>query len=171
MTPEPRLPTSLKVVAGLFILSGTWDCIQMLLAPLSGRLWINTGVIALFIGWGLLRLKPVWRTWAMIMTWLGMIGMVAAVPFILNYGGPLHFNVFGQKYDPLPRSTMVALFVALCVAYFALGAWQLWVLTRPPIAALFRRPAPEQPPRPDDPPAPESGATLWAAPTSNGVEG
>ena len=171
MTPEPRLPLSLKVVAGLFILGGLAACIEMLLAPLSGRLSINTGVIALFIGWGLLRLKPVWRTWTLVVSGLCMIAMALAVLFILNFGGPLDFTVFGWKYGSLPRSTMVALFVALCVAYFALGAWQLWVLTRPPIAALFRRPAPEQPPRPDDPPAPESGATLWAAPTSNGVEG
>jgi hypothetical protein len=69
---EP-LPLSLKIVAILFILMGVSDAITILGSLMQNHIDVRFGVLGIFIGPGLLRLKAGWRTCALVFTWLSLI--------------------------------------------------------------------------------------------------
>ena len=71
MEVSARIPVSLKAVAYLFILSGVAALIDIITAAAEGWLQMNFGVLGLFIGWGLFRLDPYWRTVALVWCVLG----------------------------------------------------------------------------------------------------
>ena len=59
--PSQQIPTSLKVVAALFILSGVSSVIDIFVSMAYGNINFNFGVLGLFIGFGLLRAQPLHR--------------------------------------------------------------------------------------------------------------
>ena len=137
MDDAPQIPTALKIVAGLFILSGVWAILTILGAMLQGRIYINLGVIGLFVGLGLLGLRPGWRTCALVLLWIAMV----AAPFVgllmLFRRDPIDVVVFGRKVGQAPGP--FGLFIPTVI--FLLAFWQYRVLTRPDIRALFGIPA------------------------------
>lgn len=130
------IPTSLKVVATLFILSGISAVIEIIVSLLHGQLSLNFGVLGLWVGAGLLRLSPTSRTWALIFTWMALIITPIGGLIFLN-SATLDFTLFGQKVGHIPK--VVGL--AAAVVFFIVSVWQYQVLTRPDVRALFRRPA------------------------------
>jgi len=131
---SPSIPVSLKVVAWIFIIGGVLACIEIVVALLHEHININFGVLGLFIGPGLLKLRRGWRTCALVYLVIALI----AIPIItlLSLGAPasgFHISVFGQ---PLSRAPM-ELVLVIAIGAFLLGVWALWVLTRPEIRALF----------------------------------
>jgi hypothetical protein len=101
---------------------------------MSEHININFGVLGLFIGPGLLKLRRGWRTCALVYLVIALI----AIPIItaLSLGAPgsgFRICVFGR---PLSRAPM-ELVLVIAVGAFVLGVWALWVLTRPEIRALF----------------------------------
>ena len=136
MDDAPRIPTALKVVAALFILSGFWAILEILGALLQGHIYINLGVIGVFVGLGLLALRPGWRTCALVLLWIAMI----AAPFLgllmLFRRDPIDVVVFGRKVGDAPGP--FGLFISTVI--FLLAFWQYRVLTRPDIRALFGLP-------------------------------
>src|SRR5882724_12731902 len=90
-----RIPVALKVVAWIFILSGIWAAFDVLTALANGNLSINFGVLSFFIGLGLLRLSPVWRTWALIFTWFELICLPLAALLLLSGSGASTGKVLG----------------------------------------------------------------------------
>ena len=134
VSESPSIPVSLKVVAWFFIVGGVLACIEIVVALMSGHININFGILGLFIGPGLLKLRRGWRTCALVYLVVALI----AIPIItvLSLGAPasgFHISVFGQ---PLSRAPM-ELVLVIATGAFLLSVWVLWVLTRPQIRALF----------------------------------
>lgn len=142
MLKQP-VPTSLVIVAALFILGGLSAVVEMIAALARGGIFLNFGVLGLFIGFGLLRLSRGWRTCGLVFTWLGLIFMPIAGLLVLTSSGPVNFTMFGQSMGRLPPIVGL-LFVALI---FAVLVWQYRVLTRPDIRFLFKLPGALPPPR------------------------
>jgi hypothetical protein len=116
------------------VLSGLSAVIEIIISYAHDHLSINPGILGLFIGPGLLRLRRGWRTLALVFLWLAMIsapllaGLLLAVP-----GPPAQFKLFGQTVGNFP----VPLAVGFVAGAFLLSFWQYRVLTRPDVRALF----------------------------------
>jgi hypothetical protein len=131
---RPKPPTSLVVVAVLFILGGASAVFEAIIALLHGSVDLNFGVLGLFIGPGLLRFSRGWRTCALVFTWLGLLGLpIIAVMFLIS-SLPLDITVVGQKVGNL--SKFIGVFAGVTI--FALTVWQYRVLTRPDVRRLFK---------------------------------
>ena len=133
MEQRQPTPTALKVVAVLFILGGLSSAIDVLIRLTQGSLFLNFGVLGLFIGPGLLRYSRGWRTCALVFLWLGMVGFPLAAVLVLATDQPLRYTVFGQQMGEAPKGAGVA----VAALGFALALWQYWVLTRPRVRQLF----------------------------------
>lgn len=133
MEEQPKIPTSLRIVAVLFILGGACAVLEILISLANRRISFNFGVLGLFIGPGLLALRPGWRTCALVFTWLSLIFLPIFCLIALGYRGPVDFIVFGQKMGYVPKE-LAFLFAA---ALFLYSVWQYRVLTRPAVRKLF----------------------------------
>ena len=133
MNDNRPIPASLKAVAILFILGGILAVIEVLVALAHGGINVNFGVLGLFIGPGLLGLRPGWRTCALVFLWIAMIGIPIFLALMLVYAGHLEVSVFGQKFG----HTSKGLGVVFAFVSFSLALWQYRVLTRPDIRRLF----------------------------------
>jgi hypothetical protein len=133
MEQQQPAPLSLKVVAGLFFLFGLGSAVEVLIRLAQGSIYLNIGVLGLFIGAGLLRYDRGWRTCALVFLWLGMIGFPLAAVLLLATPLPLSFTLFGQQMGEAPKGAGVA----VAALGFALALWQYWVLTRPRVRRLF----------------------------------
>ena len=120
MDNNVKIPLSLKVVAILFILAGISAVIEIVAALAHGRISINFGVLCLFVGPGLVALKRGWRTCALVLVWIGMIGIPVITMLMFGRSGPLDLKVFGQKVGHI--SLWPALVIA--VVLFLLTLWQ-----------------------------------------------
>lgn len=128
-----KAPTSLKIVAVLFIIGGVLAVIEILAALARGGININFGVLGLFIGPGLLRFSRGWRTCGLVFLWIGLVGL--PIIFLIGLTGsvPAHFTVFGIKMARIP-SWWVSVGV---IPFFVLVLWQYRVLTRPDVRRHF----------------------------------
>lgn len=127
------LPLALRVVAFLFILGGISAVMEVITSIINNRLNINFGVLGIFIGLGLFRLRQGWRTCALVFTWMSLI-MCPIIGFVfLGHSGPLDFTIFGQKAGYAPKEFGVVMIVVLFVYTF----WQYRVLTRRDVRLLF----------------------------------
>jgi hypothetical protein len=126
-------PTSLKIVAVLFLLGGLSSAVDVLIRLTQGSLFLNLGVLGLFIGVGLLRFSRGWRTCALVFLWLTMIGCPLVGVVMLVSDQPLEYTMFGQKMGEAPKAAGVAILAVV----FVLAIWQYWVLTRPSVRRLF----------------------------------
>ena len=127
-----EIPLSLKVVAVLFIISGIFSVIDIVVALMDDRININFGVLGLFVGPGLLRLRRGWRTCGLVFLWIGFI--VAPIVFVIGLSGKqADLALFGQKISQIPGwwGSVVA------IPCFLLILWMYCVLTRPDIRRLF----------------------------------
>jgi cytochrome c oxidase subunit IV len=134
------IPTSLRVVALLFILVGVSSLIDVIGSLFQGTLKIHFGVLALFIGPGLLRLSQGWRTCALVFLWIAMIGAPIIAILLMTASGPLDFKLFGQRVGHGSKE----LGILLAGLMFVLAVWQARVLTRPDVRRLFGVPGAEQ---------------------------
>ena len=123
----------LKAVAIFFIMGGIAAAIEVLVSLMHSHINVNLGVLAIFIGTGLLKLRPGWRTCALVFLWIAMIGIPIFVILMLFHSGPLDFRVFGQKVG---YTSKVFGFV-IAIVMFILAFWQYHVLTRPDVRKLF----------------------------------
>jgi hypothetical protein len=131
---EPsRLPTSLRIVAFLFILHGMLSIIEVVVSLANSRISLNFGVLGVFIGPGLLRLSQGWRTCALVWLWFGMIAVPLILLFMLSRNEPINFVVFGQKSGRISRE----LAVLFAIGMLATTIWEYRVLTKPNIRKLF----------------------------------
>jgi hypothetical protein len=130
--PKP-IPTSLKVVAALFLLGGICSVIEVLVSLLHSHISINFGVLGLFIGPGLLRLSRGWRTCALVFLWIAMIVIPIVAVIFMIASGPAEFTLFGQNVGQAPKG----LGVVIAALAFGLAVWQYRVLTRPDVRRLF----------------------------------
>ena len=129
-----QLPIALKIVAVLFIFGGIMDVLEMAVSLTRGQFIIKFGFLGLFIGNGLLALRPGWRTFALVTLWLSMIGIPIAVVFMFFYSGSLDLSFLGQKIGYVSKELRLAIAVLL----FVLSAWEYRVLTSFDIRKLFQ---------------------------------
>jgi len=125
-------PTSLRVVAGLFIFSGICTAVEIAVSLTRGHINLNLGILCIWIGFGLLRHNRTWRTWALVFLWFGMIALPAFSLMALSRS-MLDFKLFGVPVGEVPS----ALAVFFVVPLFMLTVWEYRVLTRPGIKSLF----------------------------------
>jgi len=133
MNEDKRIPASLKVVAGLFILGGVCAAIEVVVSLMHGHVSINLGILGIFIGPGLLRLSRGWRTCALVFLWIALIGIPIIAILMTGHSGPLNLKVFGQTVGHAPK----ALGLMIAVASFLLALWQYRVLTKLQVRQLF----------------------------------
>ena len=133
MDSDQPPPTSLKIVAVLFIFGGVCAAIDVVASLMHSHISINFGVLGLFIGPGLLRFSRGWRTCALVFLWIGLIGVPIIALLFLAHQGPLDFRVFGQKVGHASKG----LGLAAAGLAFVLALWQYRVLTRSDIRERF----------------------------------
>ncbi len=126
----------IRIIAALFILSGlgaVWTTISHLF---SGSLTLGSGILNLFVGIGLLRYRPFWRKFAMVMLALGLVltPMLAAF-MIISSSTP--FMWFDTPLTGTPRHAAV---IAGTAFVMLLAGTQLWVLRRRDVKAMFEPP-------------------------------
>src|SRR5688572_18864123 len=114
------IPTSLKVVAFLFSLGGIFALIEVIVSLAHGNVNLNFGVLGLFIGPGLLRFSRGWRTCALVLLWIAMIGIPIVAILFMSASGPIDFKVFGQKVGHVSKE----LSVVFAAVMFVFAAWQ-----------------------------------------------
>jgi len=125
-------PTSLRIVAGLFVFSGIFAAIDIIVGLFNSHLNLNFSVLCLWIGPGLLRHNRTWRTWALVSIWIALISLPLFCLIALGRGG-IHFKLFGVPVGESPASVAISVAVVL----FLVTVWQYRVLTRPEIRQLF----------------------------------
>jgi hypothetical protein len=130
-TPGP-LPLALRMVALLFLFQGICSVITIVVCALNNRLQLDFGFLGIFIYFGLLRLSSGWRTCALVLTWIGLL--LIPIVMILSLGAPhANINFFGITGPEIPP---FCVFLA-SFFWFGLALWQLKVLNRPDVTALF----------------------------------
>ena len=127
------IPTSLIVVAWLFIIGGTHSLIEMLYSLTTNHININFSVINIFAGIGLLKLRSGWRTYSLVVTWLVLIISPLALLWLLAKASPLDLHLFGQKVDSISTSSVLIFYSII----YAIEIWKYRVLIRPDIKELF----------------------------------
>src|SRR2546421_2480719 len=123
----PRLPASLIAVAWIFIAFGVLSAIDIIWSALDRRLSLNIGVFDLFIGLGLLRLKPWARTWALVFLWFELVIFALLCVLVLVARGNLYYTVNGVR-TTITSWKGLAVALVVCLAFFGLALWQLIVL-------------------------------------------
>ena len=126
----------IRIIAALFILSGlgaVWTTISHLFA---GSLTFGTGVLNLFVGIGLLRYRPFWRKFALVMLALGLVlaPILVAATIILSSTPLMWFDT------PFTGSPRQAAAIAGTAFVMLLAGTQLWVLRRRDVKAMFEAP-------------------------------
>ena len=133
MNTQKQAPLALKIVAALFIISGVFAALEVLVSLTHGRIELRLGVVGIFIGLGLLHFRRGWRTCALLFTWI-VLGFIPFFVFLALAGErSLHFELFGQQVGE--TSPNLALLVAAVV--FAITLWQYRILTRQDVVELF----------------------------------
>jgi hypothetical protein len=130
-----KRPLPLSIVAWLFIIAGVfsvWD--------LASQLWygwfsLNTGVLFIFLGRGLLRLRPAAHTWALVVVVLGwvLLAVVIIACGIFDSG----VVRFGDTVVTGWQRQLTLL--GIVTIYGALLAWVTRILLRDEIEDMFRR--------------------------------
>ena len=129
---QQTAPVELRVVAWLFVFTGVCAVIEMVSAVADARLSLNFGVLGFWIGRGLLRYEPRWRTWALVFGWIGIGALVLGTALVAWTDAPVQYRI-GPWSGRAPD--WYWFLIAPPVAVVA--GWPLWVLTRPEIRARF----------------------------------
>jgi hypothetical protein len=131
--PSKEIPWALKTMAVLFILGGIWAAIEVLVALTHSRISLNFGVLGIFVGIGLLNLRPGWRTCGLVFLWIEFILIPVTAVLVLSYGRAINFELFGTTLGRVPKEFALGIGALL----FLLTLWQYRVLTRPDVRRLF----------------------------------
>jgi hypothetical protein len=134
-TPPPGTPTALKIVAWLFIAGGILSILQILYLFTQRQIHIDTGVLGIFVGPGLLRWSRGWRTCALVLLWFGMI-LSPILLFMTLSASSMNLNLFGINAGSVPAA--IGFFVGTVM--FALVIWEYRVLVREDIRHRFGLP-------------------------------
>ncbi len=131
-----KLPPSLIAVAWIFIAFGILAAIDILWAALNQRLSLNFGVLYLFIGFGLLRLKSQARIWALVFLWFELIIFALLCVLVIVSPSGWYFTFNGVRTTITSwKGTVLA--VGILLGFTGFTVWQIVVLMRPGVRALF----------------------------------
>jgi hypothetical protein len=129
-----KRPALLTIVAFLFIVSGIASAWELSSGLSHGRVNITFGILALFVGIGLLRFKRGWRTCALGIVWLCFL--FTALAFGKLVFSPESVMIrWGDLHSTAAQRPMTAW--VLVIAFSFLVAWAYQVLTRHDVRRLF----------------------------------
>ena len=131
----PKRPLALTIIAWLFIIAGVFSAWDLVSHIWQGHLSLNLGVLFIFLGRGLLRLRPVARDWALGVVVLGWIVLAVVVVTTGVFGaGEVRF------WDVVVTGWRRVLAVfGFSIIWGALLAWMTRVLLRQGVKDLFTR--------------------------------
>jgi len=134
MSQFEALPRDLRIVAFIFLLGGIDSALSMIIGAMTNHPRLEFGVISIFAFFGLLRLSNGWRIYALVMTWLAIIffPVLAIVALTTNH---FTFSIFNVPVTQIPTFAGIL----LAIFFLLLALWQLKVLTRPDVEALFQK--------------------------------
>jgi hypothetical protein len=134
MSPLAALPRDLRIVALLFLLGGINSVLTMIVGAMTNHISLDFGVLGILAYFGLLRLSWGWRVYALVAIWFEIVffPVVGIVVLTTNH---CTFNLFTVPVAQIPAPVGVMFFLF----FFLLALWQLKVLTRHEVWALFQR--------------------------------
>lgn len=123
---------TLRGVAGLLIMLGGLATVSAIEPSPERQFIFFVGAMNLIAGIGLLRQQPGWRTLALGVLWLQLVGSIIAAAWLFATSSPLVLDLPGTAVllDGSLRAIPLAVVVGLC-------AYCLWALRRPQVKALF----------------------------------
>lgn len=136
------VPTSLKVIAVLFLSIGVFTAVETTLSLMRGEMPIGMrdgisinlgifGILGLFIGPGLLNLNRGARKCALVVLWINFI--IFPIAALASLTVPYFFIDFELKYIFYHAAALVVL-----AALFLLSLWTYRVLTSLEVCKLFK---------------------------------
>lgn len=133
MVLQKRAPTALIVIAVLFIISGIYHVVDVMVLFTHSKLSLSAGVLGIFVGPGLLRFRPGWRICALVFTWLGLIFTPIFALIALHGGRNVQVIYFDHSFGFMSQG--LSLMVAFI--YFIYFVRQYRVLTNSSVVSLF----------------------------------
>ena len=140
---EGEPPLALRIVAGITWLNAVLACVSMLSGPFGGHFRIHLGVIGFWSAAGLLRYRPGWRLFELVMGSIGVGAILLAMSFVL-------FGEAPAQYDLGPWKQSIPSWVPLLMlpqGLFECG-FTIWALTHPRLRDRFVEPVPSPAPAP-----------------------
>jgi hypothetical protein len=130
-----KMRVALKVIAWIYVIVGVSSGAKYLHALFFGGAQVDCGsaVLALLLGFGLLRYDPLARGLVLLLSALSLLG--GLIGLVLGAG---HITGYWTASDGLIVDQPVWAFLLLGVA-LAFAAGQIWLLTRPEVATLFEK--------------------------------
>ena len=132
-TAPPRLPLALKLVAGVCIATGLFSLLEIVLSIVQQSFHFNLGIQGIFIGWGLLRRRKFFRLFALLEVWVSLIGFPLFALYLWTLSEVPTFPLLGRQIVALPYWIAAI----ACLVAWLIAVWELWVLRRPDVKAVF----------------------------------
>ncbi len=123
---RPVVPTSLCLVAWVFLGWGIAGVVDITRAATAGTLAFDLGILGFPIAMGLMRLRRPWHTCALIALWLQFFLLPSVLVWLL----------LGSS-GPVPDRMRLGLLLPLL---FGVALWQYFVLQLAEVRALFGLP-------------------------------
>jgi hypothetical protein len=133
MSQPIDLPRDLRIVAIIFLVGGINSVLIMIIGAMTNHISLEFGVFSIFAYFGLLRLSRGWRVYALAMSCLAIVFAPVMAVVVLTTNN-CTFNIFNVPVTRIPALVGIV----FAVFFFLLALWQLKVLTRPDVEALFQ---------------------------------
>jgi hypothetical protein len=127
-----KLPMSLKIVAGLFILDGIKAAIEFFITLIQGGFDFNLNLLSLFIGYGLLTLNSTWRIVAIIALCIGIAIEGGTCAYLVTSPDQLEIEILGR---PIGHTSLIILTAFLCLLFL----WMYLILKRSKTKELYKK--------------------------------
>jgi hypothetical protein len=141
MTGNAKFPLTLRVASWIFLLDGLIGVVAMAIHFAHRNFIIDFGALGIPIYFGLRASSSFWRSFAVMLVTIGLIGTFVGVLGVLLMPqfvhGKYHLTMMGTEVPAFPPWVIVAC-VAYTIGYLAVSFWILHVLRKPDIVILFR---------------------------------
>lgn len=129
-----KRPTSITIIAVLFIISGIWAGLEILYGFFNDSININFALFMAPIGFGLLKGRASSRSWAKFWVGLGILMLSIMLILFPFMGNTLTVSWFGQ---PVNGSHRYLIALGLPIAFLLVNIWIWKCLTSPKNAPFF----------------------------------
>lgn len=129
-----RMPTSLKIVACLLLLTGAFACFKFVMAWQRSNIRLDINILCFFAGLGLLRRSRGWWKFAKLYTLLGMCIMPIGLLLIFSSPAPsFDASILTMPVGKMLREQAIILMLGM----WLLDVWAYRVLTSQEVRHLF----------------------------------
>jgi hypothetical protein len=137
MPSTTPIPTAVKIVAWLFIMLGVSSALEMVVGLMQWRITLQSGVLGIFVGRGVLRGVDGWRRLAFWLSAITTVWCIALAVWMLVRGEPVEVKVVGVLVGHV--SGWIGAIQS--VAFAALYLWTTTVLASEPTKRASLGPA------------------------------